>query len=242
MKLAIISDIHGNLEAFNRVLDDLYDANVDACLSLGDNVGYGPEPEQVVDLIKKENIPSVLGNHELAIVQPEFLSWFNALAQKTIMLTAGLLSPEAIDYCRQIPKTMERHKALFVHGCPPDSVLFYIFEQDDLELKRIFWSMSQNICFVGHTHLLEIIEYDGKKIHKNPIGQTQMYLEPTHQYIINVGSVGQPRDPFSKDAKYVIWDPGANLLEVRFVPYNAKVTADKILALGWPEFLARRLL
>ncbi|UCG80249.1 MAG: metallophosphoesterase, partial [Desulfobacterales bacterium] len=98
MRLAIISDIHGNLEAFKEVLADIDQSKVDEIASLGDNIGYGPEPEEVVQLIRKHNIPSVMGNHELAVSDTRYLDWMNPSARQSLVMTRHLLSPDTLDY------------------------------------------------------------------------------------------------------------------------------------------------
>ena len=240
MRLAVISDIHGNLEALLRVLEDIQASHVDRTICLGDNVGYGPEPELVVRQIRDHQIPCVVGNHELALIDRTYLDWFNPLAQQSVLLTAELVSPDTLDYCRALPKSITIDNCLCVHGCPPESALTYIFEPPAVELANIVQRMTQRICFVGHTHLLEIFEYNGLIINNSPIKSNTVHLRSDHKYIINVGSVGQPRDG-SNAAKYIIWDDESQVLEVRFVSYDIAATAEKILQMGWPRFLADRL-
>ena len=241
MRLAVISDIHGNLAAFLEVLADIDRAGVDACVSLGDNVGYYPNPEEVLALIQKRDIPSVMGNHELAVTDERYLNWFNSLARRAVELTQELLSVESLVYCSRLPQSLVFGGCLHVHGCPPASVLKYIFEVQDRSLIKIFDSLEQEICFVGHTHFLEVIRYKDGRIKRNQVNPGIIVLDDRHRYIINVGSVGQPRDPFNREAKYVIWDDSARELEIRSVPYDIGTTADKILKLGWPRYLADRL-
>lgn len=240
MRLAVIADIHGNLEAMNQVLADIDDQGVDRIVCLGDNIGYGPEPEAVIHKIRERGIPSLMGNHELVVKEPGYLDWFNPLARKTHLLTEDSLSQSSLDYCRSLEMNMIIEGCLCVHGCPPDSALTYIFEPSDRAMIRIFRGMDQKICFVGHTHRLEIISFNGGKVERSPVTGGQTPLHPADQYIINVGSVGQPRDGNNK-AKYVIWDDAERLLTVRLVPYDIAVTADKIIKLGWPETNALRL-
>jgi len=240
VKLAVISDIHGNIEALNEVLGDVDRRNVDQIVSLGDNIGYGPEPEAVIETLCDRGIPSILGNHELAVKEPAYLEWFNPLARKSHIKTRECLSPQALDYCRGLPPTRIVQGCLCVHGCPPDSTITYIFELSRAQLARIFDRMDERICFVGHTHRLEIIAYDGGEAKWRDPVDTAVQLDPDCQHIINAGSVGQPRDGDNR-AKYVIWDTETYTLTVRRVPYDIKVTADRIIELGWPEFYARRL-
>jgi diadenosine tetraphosphatase ApaH/serine/threonine PP2A family protein phosphatase len=129
---------------------------------------------------------------------------------------------------------------LFVHGCPPDSITTYLYSASDAYLRALFGAMEEKLCFVGHTHDLALVCSDGVQILRLPLPAGHTLLDEGCKYIVNVGSVGQPRDG-NNNAKYVIWDSAMKRLEVRFVPYDMAPTAEKILALGFPEFNARRL-
>jgi len=240
MRVAIISDIHSNLEAFRQVLTDIDQSAVDKVVSLGDNVGYGPEPEGVVNLIRDQDIPCVLGNHELAIVEPKYEDLMNPNARESLHLTQKLISPHTINYMKGLKASLVFHGSLCVHGCPPDSVITYLFQVSNVKLKEIFLSMKEEICFVGHTHNLEIIQFDGKDMTRSPLPKGVLPLEARQRYIINVGSVGQPRDGDNR-AKYVIWDSASYQVDVRFIAYDIAKTASRILELGFPAFNARRL-
>lgn len=240
MRLGIISDIHGNLEALRQVLADIDQSELDGVACLGDNIGYGPEPDEVVKLIRKRNIPSVMGNHELVIVDPKYLGEMNLTARRSSALTLDLLSPDTIDYIYGLKPSMIFHGALLVHGCPPDSITTYLFELSDVQLGQLFPAMQEKICFVGHTHDLEIISFDRGKVARAPLREGPAKLEEGQKYIINVGSVGQPRDG-NNNAKYVIWDTCSHGIDVRFIPYDIAATAKKILRLGFPAFNAIRL-
>ena len=240
MRIAIISDIHSNLEAFRQVLTDIDQSGVDRVVCLGDNVGYGPEPEGVINLIRDQNIPCVMGNHELAIVQPKYQDSMNLNARRSLLITQKLISAHTLNYMKGLKASFVFHGSLCVHGCPPDSVTTYLFRVSRAKLKEIFVSMKEKICFVGHTHDLEINQFDGKVITRRPLSKGVLPLEAKHRYIINVGSVGQPRDGDNR-AKYVIWDSTSRQIDVRYIAYDIAKTASRILELGFPEFNARRL-
>ncbi len=240
MKIAVISDIHGNLEALKEVLADIERAGVDSIICLGDIIGYGPEPERSAQLIRSMAIPRVIGNHELALAKPEFLSWFNDIARESVLLSQKLLSEESKAWLSRLDATLVSHDALFVHGCPPDSIFNYIFEWDDMGIETLFNSFEQRICFIGHTHFLEYICFQDGVIRRNWLGEGEFMLQQDARYIISVGSVGQPRDGNSS-SKYVIWDTEKNRLDVRFVPYDIDKTAAGIIRLGFPRINAERL-
>ena len=240
MRIAVVSDIHGNLEALKQVLADIDQSRVDSVVCLGDNIGYGPEPEEVVNLLRKRNIPSVMGNHELAIVEPMYVDWMNPKARRSLLLTQILISQDTLEFIKSLKTSLVFHESLCVHGCPPDSVTKYLFEVSSTGLEQIFRSVKEQISFVGHTHVLEVIQCDGKKITRSRLTEGLFPLQAKHHYIINAGSVGQPRDGDNR-AKYLIWDTTSRHVDVRFLAYDIAKTASRILELEFPEHNARRL-
>jgi predicted phosphodiesterase len=241
MKFAILSDIHGNATAFKEVLKDIESFPIDLIISLGDNIGYGPEPEEVVNLIRERNIPTVIGNHEMAINRPRFLSWFNPSAKASLEKTKRLISKASLSYISKLSYCMVLTQCRFVHGFPPGSATIYLFELTDEKIKAAFDNMREWICFLGHTHLLEIISYNGLDIVRRSLEEGVIALDPLKKYLINVGSVGQPRDG-NNQAKYVLWDTESKLLNVRYVTYDISDTVKKIYQAGLPEQHAWRLM
>jgi predicted phosphodiesterase len=238
--MAIVSDIHGNLEAFEAVLEDIEAQGVNQIYSLGDNVGYGPDPEAIIDHLQARSIPSVRGNHELAITDPSELDWFNPVARESLLKTVEMLSPEAIEYIHQFPYFRVEENYRFVHGFPPDSPVIYQFQVADEELRKIFSQLDEHIFFIGHTHYPEIVEFTDGKIRNTTLERQSRQLIATSRYIINVGSVGQPRDG-NNNAKYLLFDPSALRIELRYIPYDVEATVQKILDAGLPEAHALRL-
>jgi diadenosine tetraphosphatase ApaH/serine/threonine PP2A family protein phosphatase len=127
-----------------------------------------------------------------------------------------------------------------VHGFPPDSITTYLFQIDDTGLVDAFRHMKEKICFVGHTHKMAIVSYDGRDIIKAPLKEGLVKLYADRQYIINNGSVGQPRDG-NNSAKYLIWDVNAHTIDIRFVPYHIARVTNKIIEAGLPGMHADRL-
>ncbi|SMC21734.1 Predicted phosphodiesterase [Desulfacinum hydrothermale DSM 13146] len=240
MKIALLSDIHGNLEALRRVLEDAATQAPDRMICLGDAIGYGPEPDQVVRVLTRKGIPTLLGNHELATIRPEIRDWFNPSARRSLERTLELLSPQVLELLHTWPQVLERDNALFVHGCPPDSITRYLFEVSDEDFPHLFETYPHRLCFVGHTHVLRWISWDGTDLERGVPGPQPLKLLPERRYIVNVGSVGQPRDGDNR-AKYVLWDTESDTIQVRCVPYDIAATAEKILALGFPRINADRL-
>ncbi|ABK18396.1 metallophosphoesterase family protein [Syntrophobacter fumaroxidans] len=240
MRIAILSDIHGNLEALEQVLEDLDRQRPDSVVCLGDNVGYGPNPEEVLNIVRERRMPCVMGNHELGVVDAQYLGWFNPLARTSLLITRQLLSSGSLEYIRDLKPFLIHEEGLFVHGCPPDSVTRYLFEVSNRAMAGLFQRMTQAVCFVGHTHDLELVTFDGARIRRIALGEGVVQLAEGCRHIVNVGSVGQPRDG-NNNAKYVIWNVSANSVEIRFLPYDIPRTAEKILRLGFPEINALRL-
>jgi predicted phosphodiesterase len=240
MRLAILSDTHGNYDALHQVMKDIDTSRVDAIMSLGDNIGYGPEPDRVIKEIKAHNIQSVQGNHELAVNDEEYLNWFNPVARKSLIKTRDLLSAASIRYVSQFEPFITAHDCRFVHGFPPDSPLIYMFQVSDNGQKEVFEEMVERLCFIGHTHTLEIIGYDGNDINHDQLPEGITRLEAGKKYIINIGSVGQPRDS-NNNAKYVIWDSSTDTIDVRFIAYDIAAVVQKIQTAGLPEEHAQRL-
>jgi predicted phosphodiesterase len=240
MRLAIFSDTHGNYDALDQVLQDIDTCNVDAVISLGDNIGYGPESDRVIKKLKALDIPSVQGNHELALDDEEYLNWFNPAARKSLIKTRGLLSKTSIRYISLFEPVITAYDCRFVHGFPPESPLIYMFQVSESRKQEVFEEMTENLCFIGHTHTLELLGYDGKDIQYEDLPKGLTNLDPAKKYIINIGSVGQPRDP-SNNAKYVIWDSLEYSLDVRFISYDIARVVKKIKAAGLPQEHAERL-
>lgn len=240
MKIAVLSDIHGNLEALEAVVADLRQRGADRVICLGDNIGYGPDPEAVIRLLRRLGYISILGNHELALRDPKARRWFNFQAAENNIATAALLSPESLEYCVSLPVSLEFGGALFVHGFPPDSVLRYLTRQSDETLLALLTGTTESHFFLGHTHKLELVRLADGVISREPLAKGMIRLVPGEKYIVNGGSVGQPRDG-DRLAKYLLWDNEAASLETLYVDYDRTTTMHKIRALGFPESYASRL-
>ena len=239
-KLAVLSDIHANYEALEAVLEDIEKSGVEKAVSLGDNIGYGPDPSKVVSTLQMNNIRSVLGNHELAILNPELRKWFNPFAKKAINITEKMLTENAYSQISEYPETLSENDMLFVHGAPPDKVLTYLFEISPDGFSEIFSQYPQKFCFTGHTHQLRLVTWNGLSADSVPGLEQFTYFDHEKRYIINSGSVGQPRDG-DKHAKYLIFDPEIMSLELRFIEYDRSSTRAKIIERGFPDIYAQML-
>ena len=242
MRIAVLSDIHSNMEALSAVLADieLSPAAIDRVISLGDNIGYGPDPEPVIATLIQRQILSVLGNHERAMLDDDFLIPFNPAAKKSLLINRQLLSRESINYLSNLAPFLVFQGARFVHGVPPDLVDHYISKRKICSLVHIMEALKERISFVGHTHELMIYESGPGGVKKKNFIKTRVFLAKEYKYIINSGSVGQPRDGYN-EAKYVIWDSRKNTIESRFVPYDIPCVIKKIKKAGIPIQYASQL-
>jgi len=228
------------MDAFTRVLSDMEGQGVDEVISLGDNIGYGPESGKVVRRIRDQKIPSVIGNHELALQDSTHLERFNKAARISLEKTRALLTEDEIQFSVQLEPFLTRHNCRFVHGFPLECPLTYQFQVTEKKMQRIFTQMTEPVCFTGHTHCLEAIEWDGHRIRRVPLQEGDTHLKDTSKYILNIGSVGQPRDGDNR-AKYAIFDTRRRTLRIRFIPYDIAAVADKIIDSGLPETHGLRL-
>lgn len=237
MLVAVLSDIHGNIEALEAVWQDMAPLQIGQVVCLGDVVGYGPNPEETLISVRERGVLCCMGNHELGIVNATERAWFNSTAQKGLGLTANLLSSESLRYMASLPRYVCLAGARFVHGFPPDSVTTYLFHADEDEIAAWF-ERGEALTFVGHTHELGLVTRDGAEVERRDLVRERFV--PQSPCIINAGSVGQPRDG-NNNAKYLIWNTQTGLIEVRFVPYDIERTVDKIRKRGFPEYYATRL-
>lgn len=240
MRVAILSDIHGNLEAFEAVVADITSRAVDRIVCLGDMIGYGPDPEAVVSLVRAIGCSVILGNHESALISEGARRWMNFQARENNIRTEQLLSGESREYCRNLPRSLTLAGALFVHGFPPDSVFVYLSHQSDRRIAELFASSPVSLFVLGHTHELQLVRAEAGGIVRLPLDKGIVRISPAEKTIVNAGSVGQPRDR-DKSAKYLIWDQSAQELDVRFIPYDCEATVRKIRLLGFPDAYAERL-
>lgn len=240
MKVAIISDIHGNIEAFKAVNAHLVEKKVARVVCLGDMVGYGPNPEEVVQLVQTLRFEAVVGNHELSLIKKKERNRLNFMAKENNIATENLLSPKSHDFIRKLPLYYQLRGAYFVHGFPPDSVHSYAHRQSEEVIMNLFSSPTFNYYFVGHTHELGMISYEDGKLIRTSLREGVYVLQPDGKYLINVGSVGQPRDG-DKRAKYVVWDMEKSSIQVNYVTYDAGQTIRKIKERGFPESYGLRL-
>jgi len=236
MRCAIFGDIHGNTEALRAVSRDMERARVDRLLCLGDILGYGAEPVECLRAIQERDIDTVLGNHDSAAVGDTPLDYFNEYARAAVEWTATKLAPPDRDYFLSLPLTRDYDGFTVVHSSLANPKEWgYILVPP--AARMCFEKLTTRVCFIGHSHVPVCFDDKGVYTYLYP---GEMELDKGAWYIINVGSVGQPRDGDPR-ASYGIYDTKKKIVEIRRVEYDFKSTQDKIIAAGLPPFLALRL-
>ncbi|MEN1681260.1 MAG: metallophosphoesterase family protein [Planctomycetota bacterium] len=236
MRRAIISDIHGNLEALTSVLEHIDGQNVDEVVCLGDIIGYGPNPCECLDLVIKHCRFCLLGNHDqAALFDPE---GFNSGAERAIFWTRDQLEnakgdrqtiDARWDFLGALPRVQREGDWLYVHGSPRNPVNEYVFPEDIYNQKKMdkLFSLVEHGCFQGHTHVPGVFT-EGRNF-LSPEDTEYTYKVGDSKFMVNVGSVGQPRDGDPRSC-YVIQETegGAGTLNFFRVDYDTDGTAAKI--------------
>ena len=241
MRLGIVSDIHGNLEALEATFEVL--GEVDGLLCPGDVVGYGPDPEACCELLRSRECVTVLGNHDAAVVQLTDIDWFNAIAREAVLWTSEVLPDRDIDYLKGLPLTYWSDEFVMVHGSLDSPIDFsYIYSSGPA--RQCFAEMKDYcLCFVGHTHVAEVyIQQMGTQaVDQLSLAQGgTLDLRPGFRYIVNCGSVGQPRDGEPK-ACCGIYDSDRNTVQIIRAPYDIAAVQKRIREAELPDTLATRL-
>lgn len=238
MRYALFSDIHSNWEALETALEYLSKEKIDEYWVLGDCVGYGANPNECFCWVLENARVALMGNHEKAVLDVELRDWFNPDARRAIEWTADVLKKE---YQNKIPRLNYLHitpSTTLAHGSPDEPEEFrYLFSFRDA--RSSFRSFETPICFVGHTHVPSLFTESA---------ETATYLTPGNyrlkreeRYIVNPGSVGQPRDRDPRLA-FGIFDDEDWTFELVRLEYDNQKAASKIRKAGLPAFLADRLL
>lgn len=238
MKSLIISDVHANLTALEAVLADA--GKVDAVWFLGDLVGYGPDPNECIDLIRSlPNLVCLLGNHDAATLGNIDDITFNPTARQAIQWTRKAVTPENLDYLQELPESKCVDEITFAHGSPREPVWEYLL--DTRNATENFGYFDTPYCFVGHTHLPTIYSLQNGQYHADlitPEDDTIFQLES--RAIINPGSVGQPRDRDPR-AAYAIYDREQMTVEFRRVSYDIKAVQERMHQADLPHRHIQRL-
>ena len=238
MRYGIFSDVHGNLEAFEAVMGALSKESVDQYISPGDIVGYGADPSKCIGMMEGLSLVTVAGNHDWAIGGLFDPLNLKETAREAVLWTEAVLSWEEIGYLKSLELTIEKDDFALTHGSLESPADFsYIFNERDA--RPTFKLMRAPLCFIGHTHVPAIFHLpsSGGVKHRK---EHKIKVCLKDKYIVNVGSVGQPRDGDPR-ASYAVYDDEKKTVEIKRVEYDVKKAQDKILNAGLPDTLAYRL-
>ncbi|MFN0057539.1 MAG: metallophosphoesterase family protein [Planctomycetota bacterium] len=237
MRYAIISDIHGNREALDAVLDHISKLSCDQVFCLGDIVGYGAEPGYCVDKVRETCEAVVAGNHDYAVLGRINIEYFNPHARHATLWTRAKLSDDQTKFLEALPLKVVRDSCTLVHGSL-DSPELFDYIQTSYDAFLTMEHLTNRVCFIGHSHvpifflLNEVITYSL---------EPNVNLTNFRKAIVNVGSVGQPRDN-NPMACFAVYDDSAVTVTLHRTAYDIERSAAKILEAGLPDFLAERLI
>ena len=239
MRILVISDIHANFTALKAVLDDA--GPVDETWCLGDMVGYGPDPNEVVEQMRDlPQLTCLLGNHDVAVIGRMPFETFNGDARRSLLWAERALNTQNADFLRSLPQnTKVRANATLAHGSPRDPLWEYVL--NTLSARLNFDHFDTPWCFVGHSHiqcLFRLDETTDRVSLETPKVDHPLSLTP--RMLLNPGSVGQPRDRDPR-AAYALYDPEARTWTPRRVSYDIAAVQARIRAAKLPEKHALRL-
>lgn len=241
MRYGIFSDVHSNLEALEAVLAFFRKERIQSFICLGDLVGYGPNPNECVQkILNLKKIQITAGNHDYASVGLKELTWFNDLASRSIIWTKRHLKEENRNFLMRLPRLIDVSDFTLCHGSPRDPSDEYLLTPrqylDNLEFFR------NPVCFIGHTHLPAIFYADslGMIQHRPLVDGETIQLDPQGKTIVNVGSVGQPRDGDVR-AACLVYDSEKYEIKIGRCPYDIAAVQEKMRQYSLPLFLIERL-
>ena len=235
MKYAIISDVHANLEAVTACFGEIDRIKPDRIICLGDLVDYCAEPNEVIDIIRSRCDIVILGNHDEGQYDHSIISEFRQFAKLSSIHTRSILNSEHLEYLRSLPRLHTENNILFVHASPKYLPGYKYVLDTDAAFEN-FSSFSESVCFIGHSHRPVIFRQSEDYVEKINTDS----IEKEGKYIINVGSVGQPRDGNPKLAFGVFDNEMFKYQQVR-IDYDIKIASEKILKSSLPAYLAERL-
>ena len=240
MKYGILGDIHSNLSALEAVLACFEAEGVDAVISVGDVVGYGAAPRECIELVRSVGASVVKGNHDAACVGELDVRYFNNYAREAVRWTGSVLGREESRWLAALPYTADLEHCSVGHGTYHRPEL-YDYIQSTTDADPSLDAMPLPVCFVGHTHVpVTLMRLKDDPLRTAYTVDTDIDLSESHRALINVGSVGQPRDEDPR-AAYAIFDTDAGQVRIHRVAYDIPREMRRIRDAGLPEMLAARL-
>jgi predicted phosphodiesterase len=241
VRTLIVSDIHGNLEALNTVLENA--GSFDRVICLGDIVGYGPQPNECIATVRGlPGLTCLAGNHDLGATGRIEIGLFSSGAARALLWTRQALRPDAMDYLMQLDPTGAAPNIALAHASPRDPVWEYL--EYPQQAAANFGLFEQQACLVGHTHVPhifeEVVDDSGRRMVQERTDVAEPDLLDGVRRILNPGSVGQPRDGDPR-AAYALLNTGNSSFTLKRVAYDVQKAQGLILAAGLPSSLASRL-
>ncbi|MEJ2721169.1 MAG: metallophosphoesterase family protein [bacterium] len=239
MRHLIFSDVHSNLEALTAVLADSEKHGFDAGICLGDIVGYGASPNECVETIaSRTDMSSCLGNHDAAVIDPSEREFLNPVAQAGVGYSAGALTADHLEFLRSLPLVIESNSCFIASHSSPCKPENWTYILEPFEALDAFHVMTHAVAFIGHTHFPVVHNSSGSV--RAVLAGDRVKILPGHKYIINAGSVGQPRDADPR-AAYLIFDDDEMAVHFFRVEYDIDTATRKIIDAGLPPVLADRI-
>lgn len=240
MKYGILGDIHSNLSALETTLKQFEAESVDHIISVGDVVGYGAAPSECIALVRSIGATVVKGNHDAACVDEVDIAYFNKYARAAVTWTKAQLSTEELNWLASLPLVKHLEHCSVAHGTLHKPELFN-YVQSTTDADPSLDEMHLPVCFVGHTHVpVSLIRLTDDPTRTAYTFDSTIDLSESSRALINVGSVGQPRDEEPR-AAYAIFDSDKSTVSINRVEYDIDVEAQRIRAAGLPPMLADRL-
>jgi diadenosine tetraphosphatase ApaH/serine/threonine PP2A family protein phosphatase len=240
MRIAVLSDVHANLEALTEVERAIAGRGVDLVASLGDVVGYGASPNECCEVLRRLTGVALLGNHDAAVTGRMDYAFYYDAARHALDWTAGVLRPDHREWLFGLPYAHRIDDVGFSHGSPlrPEAYDYILASEQAAELIPVLDALPR-VTFIGHSHLTkvfalqagsEVVEVSGRKFR----------LRPGYKYVVTVGAVGQPRD-YDNRACFVLHDTDERTVEYVRVPYDIETAAQRIFAARVATNFGRRL-
>jgi predicted phosphodiesterase len=241
MRTAIIADVHSNLEALQAVLERIHALGVDEIVCLGDIVGYNANPNECVEIIRDNNITCVMGNHDACAAGLEEPDSFNPVAWNAMIWTRDAITAETRRFLITLPRERQVRDFFLFHGSIHDTNRYILYREDVVRNFRLLSGLSGAVAIglFGHTHRrTTLIEQQGTI--STSLSPDMQDLAPGTRYLINPGSVGQPRDGDPR-AAFAVHDAADSVVTFHRVTYDIRLCQDKIICAGLPRRLADRL-
>ena len=239
LSTVILSDIHGNLEAFEAIRSAAEKRRCERWIFLGDVVGYGADPGTCLAQQRALGECSLLGNHDAAVAGHQDLAYFNRFARQAVAWTRADLASGDLDYLRQLPLSFQHDDGHYVHAEPSDPGAWGYVDGVDTA-RAALRATAARLCFVGHSHRAFACRLAGDSTEMVAVGSGTVRMAAGCRYLINAGSVGQPRDGDPRACCVLLSDDG-DLIEFLRIEYDIAAAQAKIVAAGLPRFLAERL-